>query len=129
MEKRNSTDSIKASTFSGARSSAQEDKQSDTGRIAFDLEKYRPFLEDDGLCDAQKEELLAALWNIMTAFVELGFGLHPVQQVGCGKLQPSSPEKPSALTDLIDCEVADYVRHFEDTAAPCVDDGEEGRPK
>ena len=36
------------------------------------------------MTDAQKEEFLQALWSIIVNFVELGFGVHPLQEV-CGQ--------------------------------------------
>ena len=36
------------------------------------------------MTDAEKEEFLQALWQIIVGFVDLGFGVHPLQEV-CGK--------------------------------------------
>jgi hypothetical protein len=52
--------------------------------VRVDVEKYQAFLDGADLTDAQKEELLQALWAIMVSFVELGFGVSPMQE-GCGK--------------------------------------------
>jgi hypothetical protein len=38
-------------------------------------------LEGSDLSEPQKREFLQALWNIIVAFVDLGFGIHPLQQV------------------------------------------------
>ena len=48
--------------------------------VGFDYDRYAHFLDDSDLSDSQKQELLEALWNILRNFVELGFGVHPVQQ-------------------------------------------------
>ncbi len=53
-------------------------------RLGIDLDHYQTFLDDPALTPNQKEEIVGALWTIITAFVELGFGVHPVQQA-CGK--------------------------------------------
>jgi hypothetical protein len=53
-------------------------------RLEIDLDHYQSYLDDPALTPDQKEEILGALWTIITAFVELGFGVHPVQQA-CGK--------------------------------------------
>ncbi|MBB4022515.1 MULTISPECIES: hypothetical protein [Actibacterium] len=55
------------------------------GNLEIDLEHYQAYLDDPSLTQAQKAEIVRALWSIITAFVELGFGVHPVQQA-CGKL-------------------------------------------
>jgi hypothetical protein len=36
------------------------------------------------MTQAEKEEFLQALWTIIVGFVEMGFGVHPLQEV-CGK--------------------------------------------
>lgn len=53
-------------------------------RLEIDLDHYQRYLDDPALAPKQKEEIASALWTIITAFVELGFGVHPVQQA-CGK--------------------------------------------
>lgn len=45
-----------------------------------DLREYLAFLDDTNLSEAQKIELLQTLWSIMSAFVDLAFGMDPVQQ-------------------------------------------------
>ncbi len=58
--------------------------------LSIDYEKYEHYLEDSNLTEAQKQEFLQALWNIIVNFVDLGFGVHPVQQAiaaSCGKEQ------------------------------------------
>jgi len=52
----------------------------------FDADEYWEFVEDFDLSDAQKLEYLETIWSIVTSFVDLAFGLHPLQQA-CGKLE------------------------------------------
>lgn len=55
--------------------------QAATGARAFeDLREYLPYLDNTHLSEAQKIELLQALWSIMSACVDLTFGADPVQQ-------------------------------------------------
>ncbi|WP_127144441.1 hypothetical protein [Pelagibacterium montanilacus] len=49
--------------------------------VAVDVEKYKAYLDDPALTDAEKESFLSALWSIVVAFVDLGFGVHPLQEV------------------------------------------------
>ena len=49
--------------------------------LPLDVDKYRPFLDEFELTEAQQRELLETLWTMMKTFVELGFGVDPVQQV------------------------------------------------
>ncbi|MHA3976479.1 hypothetical protein ACW9UR_02230 [Halovulum sp. GXIMD14794] len=59
--------------------------------VRVDVEKYQAYLDGSGLSDAQKEDFLQALWSIMVSFVELGFGVSPLQEV-CGKTSEISPQ-------------------------------------
>ena len=49
------------------------------GSLEFDVEDYKPYLDGFDLTDEQAEELLHTLWQIMSRFVELGFGVDSVQ--------------------------------------------------
>ncbi|MCI0466835.1 MAG: hypothetical protein L0Y57_07505 [Beijerinckiaceae bacterium] len=49
------------------------------GTPPLDLKKYQSHVEDFDLTAEQKVELLQTLWAIMTAFVDLGFGVDAVQ--------------------------------------------------
>lgn len=61
--------------------------------LTVDVEKYQHFLDDADLSEAQKEEVLRALWSIICNFVELGYGVHPLQQAG-----NASPESACSLS-------------------------------
>ena len=52
--------------------------------VTVDIEKYQSYLDDPSLSVEQKDEFLQALWSIVVTFVELGFGVHPLQEV-CGQ--------------------------------------------
>jgi len=58
--------------------------QQPLSHLDIDLEHYQGYLDDPSLTPDQKAEIIGALWTIISAFVELGFGVHPVQQA-CGK--------------------------------------------
>ncbi len=72
---------------------------------ALDLEAYRPHLSELSLTREREDELLQTLWSIMSAFVDLGFGLDSVQTIfnagaGCATEEghtSSSPERPDVL--------------------------------
>lgn len=61
--------------------------------LAVDVRKYEALLDDPNLSEKQKEEFLRALWSVVVTFVELGFGVHPLQEV-CG--QDSGDSIPGA---------------------------------
>lgn len=49
--------------------------------LEIDTAKYQAYFDNPSLSDAQKEEIMQALWSIIVAFVDLGFGVHPAQEV------------------------------------------------
>jgi hypothetical protein len=53
--------------------------------IQFDAEEFWHFVENYDLSDDQKREYLETVWSIIIGFVDLGFGIHPIQ-AACGKL-------------------------------------------
>ena len=66
--------------------------QNPSSRLEIDLDHYQSYLDDPDLTANQKAEIVRSLWTIITAFVELGFGVHPAQQA-CGKRQKSLDRK------------------------------------
>ena len=46
--------------------------------LDFDPVKYRYHIDDQNLTEEQAAELLGALWEIMKAFVDLGFGVNSI---------------------------------------------------
>ena len=46
--------------------------------LAFDADKYLEHVEDFQMTEAQKVEFLRTLWDIMSTFVRLGFGVESV---------------------------------------------------
>lgn len=63
--------------------SAQFDASSKPS-ITVDVERYQAYLDGSDMTQAEKEDFLQALWTIIVGFVEMGFGVHPLQEV-CGK--------------------------------------------
>lgn len=59
--------------------------------VEIDIDKYQAYLDDPNLSDEERKELAILIWQIMMAFVDLGFGVHPVQQA-CGKTS-ETPDK------------------------------------
>ncbi|WP_298966571.1 hypothetical protein [uncultured Roseibium sp.] len=49
--------------------------------VGFDADYYQSFLDDYDIPDAQKRELIEALWAIIVQFIDLGFGVHPIEAV------------------------------------------------
>lgn len=52
--------------------------------LTIDIEKYQAHLDDSGMSADRKEAFLRDMFSILMAFAELGYGVHPLQEV-CGK--------------------------------------------
>ncbi len=48
--------------------------------LSINWELYGKYLEESDLSDAEKREFLKTIWAIVVSAVDLGFGVHPVQQ-------------------------------------------------
>ncbi|MCF6277208.1 MAG: hypothetical protein L3J16_00445 [Anaerolineales bacterium] len=49
--------------------------------LTIDWELYGKYLDESDLSDTEKRQFLKTLWSIVVSFVDLGFGVHPLQQV------------------------------------------------
>ena len=47
--------------------------------LTLDVDYYQSFLDDVDIPDDQKQEFIETLWNIMVQFVDMGFGIEPIQ--------------------------------------------------
>lgn len=68
--------------------------------VTFDVSRYEHFLDDQGLSAEQKRAMLEALWSIIVSFVDLGFGVHPVQQA-CGQNGDEESEHSGGVLDEV----------------------------
>lgn len=58
--------------------------------LTFDPSEFVSHLEGCDLNEAEQTELLNILWQIVVQFVDLGFGIHPVQQIVDKKIKDSN---------------------------------------
>jgi hypothetical protein len=65
--------------------------------MKIDLDEFRNGLAEYDLDDAQKDELLAALWQIIFTFVQIGWGIDSVHLVIPELADFSSPEGDTEL--------------------------------
>ena len=52
---------------------------SGSGQFEIDFEKYLELTREFDATEEQQRELIAALWQIMMAFMDFKYGIHPVQ--------------------------------------------------
>lgn len=84
--------------------------------IQIDTAKYQAYLDDPDLSDEQKEQIVKALWQIMMAFVDLGYGISPLQQA-CGKLAESDDESGNSDSALLSSDPTTLTETFNVHAA------------
>jgi len=48
--------------------------------VEIDFERYQQILDDPDLNESDKRQIIEALWQIIVQFVDLGIGVHPLQQ-------------------------------------------------
>lgn len=82
----------------------------DSPSVGIDLSPYEALLADSDMSEADKTALLEALWSIVSSFVQLGFGVHPVQQAeamredharACGQVAKSRGTAPMRADILL----------------------------
>ena len=85
--------------------------------LSIDIDRYQEYLDGSGLTPEQKEEFLRATWSIVVTFVELGYGVHPLQEA-CGKLRETDPQPPPLAADAVISEDQEIAKPFEKPAPP-----------
>jgi hypothetical protein len=71
--------------------------------LTVDVEKYQAFLDGADMTETQKEEFLQSLWSIIVSFVDLGFGVQPLQEV-CGEDADCDSKTAKSEFDVVSCD-------------------------
>ncbi|MDX2085738.1 MAG: hypothetical protein SFZ03_10175 [Candidatus Melainabacteria bacterium] len=81
--------------------------------LTLDVVLYQRYLENTHLDDLQKQELLQALWSVISEFIFLGFGLNSTQliQDPCGQGEELSTE--NVKTHPVDVDSMSQGKAFE----------------
>ncbi|MEM9619383.1 MAG: hypothetical protein AAF936_15620 [Pseudomonadota bacterium] len=71
--------------------------------LGVDYELYAHYLEHSDASEEDKRALVETLWSIIMTFVDMGFGVHPVQQAqqACGQLQEILPKPALTAPDEV----------------------------
>jgi len=66
-------------------------------RVPFDIEKYRTYLQQMDIPEAQKVALLQTLWSVASIFVDLAFGRESAQRAlkGLPEEEPDTQKRPA----------------------------------
>lgn len=92
--------------------------------LTVDVRKYEAMLDDPSLSQQQKEEFLRALWSIVVSFVELGFGVHPLQEACGQESEISSPSAKEAF-DQVESDKSVEIKDERDSGMSAGIDGHE----
>lgn len=75
--------------------------------LTIDYDLYQKYLDEPDLTESQKRDFLDALWSIIVSFVDLGFGVHPLQQAApdeCGQTGIPVEFLIDEFSDMVDCD-------------------------
>ncbi len=85
--------------------------------LTLDIDYYQSFLDDADIPDDKKQELIETLWNIVVQFVDMGYGIHPLQQ--------ASNTAENGLHPSITKMIAEAVNEESKTAPKTISEGNE----
>ena len=95
-----------------------DSKNDDAGKAEHQILSYPALIIDYAICDKylkdwdatpeQKQEFADTLWQIIVAFVDLGFGVHPAQQA----LKETGGQNEETETDLTS-DLADVLQYID----------------
>lgn len=91
--------------------------------LRIDYALYESHLKNSDLSEIEKQAFLESLWNIIVGFVDLGFGVHPLQQACEQELDLSS----LMATDVISSKKGYPKTQFTEAADQSKDDRAERR--
>lgn len=86
--------------------------------VTLDVERYQHFLDNSGMNPEEKRDFLEALWSVIVTFVDLGFGVHPLQEVCgqevCGQNPQERDQSAAQGDDGVNCGQTDLSKTFND---------------
>lgn len=88
--------------------------------MKINIEHYQRYLDDTNISDTDKEELLETLWSIICELVELGYGVHPLQE-NCGESNKEVANSSLLSPYMLDLHTLKLSEHFTDKAQPTKD--------
>ena len=86
--------------------------------IQFDAQEFAHFLEESDLTHEQKLEYIRTVWSIVLQFIDLGFGIHPLQQA-CGSFDEAAVLCGVADSDALKSPHPHLCQEF-DSAGGCL---------
>lgn len=92
--------------------------------IQFDAQEFAHFLDETDLTEDQKRAYIQTIWTIVLQFVDLGFGIHPIQTAlgpqACGQFDGTAVLCGVPDSDALDSSHPEFCKDFERAGlAPC----------
>lgn len=63
--------------------------------LGVDVDHYQAIIDDPGVSEVRKRELIAIIGKVVVQFVDIGFDVHPVQQAQADKQKRHKPINPT----------------------------------
>lgn len=86
--------------------------------IQFDAQEFAHFLDESDLTHEQKLEYIRTVWQIVLQFIDMGFGIHPLQQA-CGSFDEAAVLCGVADSDALKSPHPELCTDFE-SAGGCL---------
>lgn len=83
--------------------------------LTLDTAMYQSYLDDIAIGDADKAELIKAIWGIIVGFVDLGFSVVPEPQ-SCGQLSETAEQGVHDAPPALDSGQASHSKTFKRAA-------------
>ena len=86
--------------------------------IQFDAKEFAHFLAESDWSEDQKLEYIQTIWTIVLQFIDMGFGIHPLQQA-CGQFDATAVLCGIADSDALKSPHPHLCQEFE-SAGVCL---------
>lgn len=84
--------------------------------IQFDAQEFAHFLDESDLTHEQKLEYIQTVWQIVLQFIDMGFGIHPLQQA-CGQIDEAAVLCGAADSSMVSFSHSTICNDFESSSA------------
>lgn len=85
--------------------------------LTVDFEMYKKLLNDSDWSDDKKQEFLETIWAMMVGFVDLGFGIHPLQAAGYEGCEQALDLSGLVASDMVSSNKSSSTKEFESVAS------------
>ena len=69
--------------------------------LSLDTALFQHRLDQSGMSEDEKSEYLQILWSIIVQFVDLGYGIHPLQQ-SCGQVCKTDFQRSIQIPEAVE---------------------------